>query len=478
MNAFNIPTPMEALRIFLGGIVRSFSIALVWSVVFFGGVLFFLRNPGVFPGYDIAVFGGDPLWVILLLYGGWVLIAGILSFFMKGYRGVPVFLLLFWACGALVMTPSSVPESVRSVEQDAVAASAGKKLPAPEGEKTAAFNWEYKGVKYAITVPLYLSFYQYYKTLPTGIPSDGGSASDHEAMRNEMLISGAVGDDAVHSLAQQLYTLGEKHRLTSDQLVEFVSVFVQTIPYDQGKLDRRTEGLSGMTEKPSYPYEVLYENTGVCQDKSYLEYALLRELGYGVAIFLFPNPEDNHMAVGVQCPLAYSNYESGYCFVETTSLGNRIGMIPELIPKSRIAVSNVAVSVTEDGQAVGEASYQSLGNVEILNQTDGKEYRGIIATIGTQKELERLRKTIENRNRELAVLGADIDSQKKALDAMEKKLKNLKDDERYDDYNDLVKKFNKALTAAQKDIKSYNDQVAANNAAVTRYRDLAEDFYR
>lgn len=468
---------MEALRAFIGNIVRSFSAALVWSVIFFGGVLFFLRNPDVFPVYDVAVFGNDPLRVILLLYGGWALIAGIPSLFVKKYRLVPVFLFVFWVCGTLIMVPSSDPGSVRSVAREAVIDSVAGKLPAPDGETAAVFKWKYKGSDYEISVPLYASFYQYYKTLPTGIPSDGGSASDHEATRDEMFFSGANGDDTVHVLAQRLRALGEEHHLASDQLVEFVSAFVQTIPYDQGKLDRRTEGLSGMTEKPSYPYEVLYEHTGVCQDKSYLEYVLLRELGYGVAIFLFPNPEDNHMAVGVQCPLAYSNYESGYCFVETTSLGNKIGMIPDLIPKSRIAVSNVTVSATEDGQNV-EVPYQPLGNVEILNRTEGKDYRGIVATIGTQKELERLRKTVETYKQELKVLGADIDAQKKALDAMEKKLKKLKDDERYDDYNDLVKKFNKALAAAQKDIKTYNDQVAASNGAVSRYRVLAADFYQ
>jgi hypothetical protein len=41
----------------------------------------------------------------------------------------------------------------------------------------------------------------------------------------------------------------------------------------------------------------------------------LRDLGYGTAIFFFP--EENHEAVGIKCPLEESFYSSGYCFVET-----------------------------------------------------------------------------------------------------------------------------------------------------------------
>ena len=354
---------------------------------------------------------------------------------------------------------------------------AEKILSAKAGEKPSSFSWKYKGRGYALDESLYESYYRFYKTLPVSSPANDASQVKWYTTYNEMFIAGAVGDDTIQVLAEKIRVLGEERKLNENQMVELVAAFVQTIPYDQGKLEIRKSGLDGVTEKITYPYEVLYENTGVCQDKSYLAYALLKKLGYGVAIFLFPDPKDNHMAIGVKCPLQYSNYYSGYCFIETTSLGNKIGMIPDLIPQSRIATSDIQINTIDDSSAADD-EYQPLGNIEILNTIDGKEYTGIIDTISTQRELLRLRKTIDVYKGELKALSAEIGSQEKDLDKMEKKMKSLKDDEKYDDYNDLVEKYNSLLSKVKKNIKAYNRQVAVNNAVVERYRVLANDFYR
>src|SRR3990172_13304910 len=330
---------------------------------------------------------------------------------------------------------------------------AEKILSAKAGEKPSSFSWKYKGRGYALDESLYESYYRFYKTLPVSSPANDASQVKWYTTYNEMFIAGAVGDDTIQVLAEKIRVLGEERKLNENQMVELVAAFVQTIPYDQGKLERRKSGLDGVTEKITYPYEVLYENTGVCQDKSYLAYALLKKLGYGVAIFLFPDPKDNHMAIGVKCPLQYSNYDSGYCFIETTSLGNKIGMIPDLIPQSRIATSDIQINTIDDSSAADD-EYQPLGNIEILNTIDGKEYTGIIDTISTQRELLRLRKTIDVYKGELKALSAEIGSQEKDLDKMEKKMKSLKDDEKYDDYNDLVEKYNSLLSKVKKNIKA------------------------
>jgi len=65
-----------------------------------------------------------------------------------------------------------------------------------------------------------------------------------------------------------------------------------------------------------YPYDVLYDNEGICSEKSELLVLLLKELGYGTAIFYYG--AENHEAAGIKCPEKYSNGVSGYCFVETT----------------------------------------------------------------------------------------------------------------------------------------------------------------
>jgi hypothetical protein len=91
---------------------------------------------------------------------------------------------------------------------------------------------------------------------------------------------------------------------------------VQNIPYDYQALE--VTYLIGR-----YPYEVLYDNKGVCGEKSQLLAFLLKELGYGIVIFEFEN--ENHRAVGILCDKG--NYNTNYCFIETTA-PTQIGFIP------------------------------------------------------------------------------------------------------------------------------------------------------
>lgn len=84
---------------------------------------------------------------------------------------------------------------------------------------------------------------------------------------------------------------------------------VQHIPYAYTEL--RKNAITGR-----YPYEVLYDNQGVCSEKSRLLAFLLRELGFGTALFVF-NAE-NHMTVGIRCYTAYQYRNTEYCFIETT----------------------------------------------------------------------------------------------------------------------------------------------------------------
>lgn len=405
-----------------------------------------------------------------------------MAFFRNIFRVISLLLLIFAAYIATyaffrdhgVRLPAGdVADSF--IRQVAETAREAMKLPAPEGAREQSFSWKYQGREYRISQTLFDSYYRFYASLPVGVPDDGSSELGLRAAGNTMFMTPAEGDDTVKQLAGALRTLGKEQRLTDDQTAELVVAFVQSIPYDQGKLDRRTAGQDGATEKILYPYETLYLKTGVCQDKSYLAYMLLRELGYGVSVFLFPDPKDNHMAVGIKCPAAYANYGSGYCFAETTSTGNRIGMIPELIPESRVATSDVEIKAVGSGQDDG---YQPLGHVEIMNESAGREYAGIVETIATQKEIERLKSVIAADKQTLKSWKSSIDAAQAELDKMMKKLDKLMDAGDYEEYNDLVKKYNKALAKLKKDIEAYNAKIASSNAAIEKYNRLIRSFYQ
>ena len=95
-----------------------------------------------------------------------------------------------------------------------------------------------------------------------------------------------------------------------DDQVRIAISLVQNIPYDN-------KGLFSTNSKMRSPYAVLYENKGVCSEKSLLLAYLLRELGYGVVLFTFKS--ENHMAVGIKSPTQYSYKNSGYAFIESTT---------------------------------------------------------------------------------------------------------------------------------------------------------------
>ncbi|MFA5049795.1 MAG: hypothetical protein WC501_02195 [Candidatus Micrarchaeia archaeon] len=95
----------------------------------------------------------------------------------------------------------------------------------------------------------------------------------------------------------------------SDRKLKILLRFVQSIPYDW-------EGFYSETDSQNFPYETLYYNSGVCSDKSLLGALIAKEMGYGSVLFYYE--KENHMALGISCPKSLSNYNSGYCFIETT----------------------------------------------------------------------------------------------------------------------------------------------------------------
>jgi hypothetical protein len=107
-------------------------------------------------------------------------------------------------------------------------------------------------------------------------------------------------------------TLADKIRAKTrnkDDQVRIAISLVQNIPYDFNDLNA--------TPHPMLlPYEVLYQDTGVCSEKSLLLASLLEELGYGTALFEFPAQQ--HMAVGLKSPGQYDYKDTGYAFIETT----------------------------------------------------------------------------------------------------------------------------------------------------------------
>jgi hypothetical protein len=90
---------------------------------------------------------------------------------------------------------------------------------------------------------------------------------------------------------------------------------VQSIPY--GYSNNTISFFGTEVNYSRYPYEVLYENEGICGEKTQLLSFLLRELGYEVSLVYYA-PE-NHEAVGIGCSKREGLKGTDVCFVETTA---------------------------------------------------------------------------------------------------------------------------------------------------------------
>jgi len=167
--------------------------------------------------------------------------------------------------------------------------------------------------------------------------------------------------------------------LRDDQVRIAVSL-VQQIEYDYSKmLSTRFTCSGGVVVEGNpirLPYQVLYENKGVCSEKSLLLASLLKELGYGVVLLEYE--KENHMAVGIKCPKLYANYVyngTGYCFIETT--------MPSIITDS-------------EGEYVGVGKLRS--EPKIIFVSDGYSFDSVSREYYDAKEYRSLIKKAEQNN--------------------------------------------------------------------------------
>lgn len=98
-----------------------------------------------------------------------------------------------------------------------------------------------------------------------------------------------------------------QNHLDNDEYLELIVRFVQSIPNKERNYSR-------------FPVETLFEENGVCEDKSYLLAGLLEREGYDVGLFTFENKNSSlpgHMVVGVKSDGLHFN-GTKYTLIETT----------------------------------------------------------------------------------------------------------------------------------------------------------------
>jgi hypothetical protein len=129
----------------------------------------------------------------------------------------------------------------------------------------------------------------------------------------------------LHDLIGMLKDAGENKHLAARNDYRNAVSFVQSIRYEKD-LDPVTKQ---ETEYWKYPLETLADGSGDCEDTAILTAAILKEMGYDVALVLLPE----HAAVAVACDNCNGYYYpldgKRYYFLETTGAGYSLGTMDE-----------------------------------------------------------------------------------------------------------------------------------------------------
>lgn len=141
------------------------------------------------------------------------------------------------------------------------------------------------------------------------------------------------------------WELGQLHRetgLTSFEQASNVLSFVQQcVGYEYDWIGR-----PGEDEWPKYPIESLSERKGDCEDLAILAAAILKRLGFDVALLFMPE----HVAIGLAVAPGAAGHVvvvdgDAYLYGEATSTGWRFGDLPPDLASVKITAVRVRVMV-------------------------------------------------------------------------------------------------------------------------------------
>ncbi len=347
-----------------------------------------------------------------------------------------------------------------------------RKFPELQDPKDIEYKWNYNGKEYSLKLTLYQSVYDFYRSSPKDYVYSGDLPANWEEDYYGMFLKLNPIDQTISQLAASIEELGKKNRLSEEQIVELATAFVQGIPYDNAKA-KIIEGGSDEV-KPMYPYEILYENLGVCSEKSFLLNVILRQMGYGTALFEYK--EAKHLAAAVKCPSEFSSYSSGYCYIETTQPGHRIGVVPELGKEDNLAIlRGEKKSFNEDEGSQVES--KKLGEGKIFQKQEGRIYTGILYTIKTQSKIDELEAQIAQLKGELAPIKERVEQKSNEMEEFTSKMNDWKKSKNYEEYNQSVPTYNKAIENLKKETTEYNSKINTYNQKVTQYNRLIKEFY-
>jgi hypothetical protein len=235
------------------------------------------------------------------------------------------------------------------------------------GGKTVTLNYVLRGQKGKIRFTVYEELYNYLEDIPRYIDLKENFTLLDFRLR-------LLDDENQRELLLPLVAEIQNAAKNKDDQARIVISIIQNIPF--GNSDKVVRFGSIVSEYQRYPYEVLYDNEGVCGEKSELMIFLLRELGYDSA-FLYYNAE-NHEAVGIKCPRKYGVDDSDFCFVETTGPAIISDDKTEYVSFSELKSNPQILIANSDGLALSDKAYEYSDAKNMIAIRESAKDDGII----------------------------------------------------------------------------------------------------
>lgn len=189
-------------------------------------------------------------------------------------------------------------------------------LEAAAIDENRTYRWTFQGTHYSMNAVVPPRAYAEYGRMD--VPR-----SYYFGYSDEDVQTFVTSDDPiVVSIANELRNLSAREGFSEVETINFALRFCQSLGYSY---DNATMGAD---EYWRFPVETLYDETGDCEDTSFLFASVAEAMGYDAVILLLPG----HAAVGIASDQGSGSYfvEGGtrYYYCETTSPGFELGELP------------------------------------------------------------------------------------------------------------------------------------------------------
>ncbi len=251
------------------------------------------------------------------------------------------------------------------------------------------------------------------------------------------------------ALLTKMRQIRSEQNLTTDEYLEMLAAYVQSLPYD-------AEKLTAVNRAPRFPVETIVDGRGICSDKSVLLAGLLAHEGYAAAILQF-SPE-NHVTAGIPVPSGYDYAKTGYAVIETTVISYVGDTSGEFAPGRRITSRPKVFPIGH-----GSRRYGSIAEIRHILTTLDRLTEKIAPDGPLAGEILRQENMITDEKNRLADRRSRIQEAEREMH----RLQSSRSDG-----------FLPAYHAYKEEIDSYNLAVSELGDTITRYNTLVDEFNR